>query len=137
MNSTAHDVALYLADQGAGTFGGSTGWVLSANGEPPSPDTAITIYDTGGQDMDTDQQDVEQPTFQVRVRSKSQIDAHQKQVDIRTILVRPGVDPSFVAETSLFTGVDTTTGILSIGRDGNDRYLLTANFRARRTEKET
>lgn len=136
-NGTAHEIALYVATQGLGVFGGSAGWVVGANGEPPSPDTAITIYDTGGQDLDTDEQDVAQPSFQVRVRSKSQIDARQKQLDIRAILVRPGEDPAFDGVTLRFTAVQLTTDILFIGRDGNDRFLFTANFRARCTEKET
>lgn len=137
MNSPAHDVVLFLAAANVATFGGLAGWVINANGEPPSPDTAITVYDTGGLDADTDEMDVYQPNFMVRTRAKDQTEAYQKQVDIRRLLVPPGdVNPELEMTTSWFTAIVMTTDVLSLGRDGNGNWVFTANFRSRRTEKE-
>lgn len=136
MNSPAHDLVLYLVSQGVGAFGGEGDWSLHVSGEPATPENVITLYDTAGGDLDTDEQDVWQPSIQVRVRGKNYNAAYQKQVVIQKLLTRPGLDPVIDAETSRFTGVMMTSDVLSLGRDENKLYLLTANYRARRTEKE-
>ena len=38
--------------------------------EASSPDTTVTLYDTGGEGPDTDELDIERQTIQVRVRWK-------------------------------------------------------------------
>jgi hypothetical protein len=126
--SPAHLIALYLAAQGAGVFAADTGWSINAGGEPPSPDTAITIYDTGGASPDTDEQDLLRPAFQVRVRAASYPAAYAKQEAIRDLLILPQGD--LVQGTARFIGVFATSDILAIGRDETDRYLLTANYQA-------
>ena len=69
MRSPAHDIALHIAGPGIGTFGGATGWTIAVGTGASSPDTTITLYDTGGEGPDTDELDIERQSIQVRVRS--------------------------------------------------------------------
>src|SRR5690606_27918067 len=145
MNSPAHDVVLYLqiaaapefhpdvefllpGDEismshpgGVGTLGAPSGWSLNAFREPDSPDDAITVYDTGGSGPDTDDQDPEWATMQVRVRSRSYLDAYSKHEEIRDLLSR---DAQIVSATSILIGAFMTSDIMSLGRDDNDRFIL-------------
>jgi hypothetical protein len=130
MRSPAHDIALHIAGAGLGTFGGASGWAISVGTEPASPETTITVYDTGGEGPDTDQLDIERQTIQVRVRSAKESGAYQaaydKQRAIRAVLINlSGV----VMDGSRYLGIVMTSEILTIGRDDNDRFLMTANYR--------
>ena len=122
MISAAHDVAKYLAAQGAGTFPGT----LSVSVEPMTPVDVTTIYDTGGEPPDTDQQDLLRSTFQVRTRSVDYETGYSKQTQIRDLLILPG---RIVTADSAFVMISMTSDIASIGRDDQDRYLMTANYR--------
>lgn len=130
MRSAAHDIALHIASAGLGVFGGASGWAVSVGTEPASPDTTITVYDTGGEGPDTDQLDIERPTIQVRVRSSkagsAYPDAHDKQRAIRALL--HGIKGVTINGTR-YAGITMTSEILVIGRDENDRFLMTANYR--------
>lgn len=132
MNSPAHDIALFLAEQGEGYWGGNREWCISVNGEPASPDDAITIYDTPGGEPDTDELDIFRPSLQVRVRSHSWQKAYNKQIAIRDLLIFDPVD----AASSYFELIVMSSDVMSLGKDDSNRHLLTANYRARRTEKE-
>lgn len=129
MNSPAHDIALFIA----GTIGGFGQKVFVAS-EPATPDEVVTVYDYPGAGADTDEMDL-QPNFQVRVRSPDYQSAYNLQVIIRASLEGPVA--GIVAETSIFSIVYCISDIASLGRDGNQRYLLVASYRARRTKKET
>lgn len=134
MNSAAQDVAIYLVAGGASPArGGNSAWSSHVAAEPAAPDSVVTVYDTGGQDPDTEQLDMERPTFQVRVRSASYDDAYQKQREIRDLLI---YDAPIDMTTSRFIGISMTTDILSIGRDDLSRHVLVVNYAAIRIEKE-
>lgn len=132
MNSPAHDLALALATQGVGVWAGDTGWGINAAVEPTSPDTAITLFDTGGFGLDTDDLSPELPTFQVRVRAGDFPAAYTKQDDIKKLLTQNSID----CETSVFSLIVMTSNIISLGMDQNNRYVLVANYRSWRTSKE-
>lgn len=131
MNSAAHDIALYLQDQGVGTFGVD----LFVGHEPTDPPDCTTIYDYPGLDADTDEMDIRQPNFQVRVRSPRYEVANNKHEEIFRALTEHKV--GFDAPTSTFSVVVLNTDVSSLGRDANQRMILVANYRARRTQKET
>lgn len=57
-----------LAEAGVGTLAGERGWAIYAIQEPTSPDTCITVYDTGGFPPTLNRDPVRAPTVQVRVR---------------------------------------------------------------------
>jgi len=125
--SPAHLLALYLAANGQGTFGGSSKWSINVSREPVAPAEAVTLYDTGGDGPDTDELDLLNSTFQVRVRSGNYAEAYAKQEAIRDLLILPA---PIVQGTAEFIGIVMTSDILAIGRDENDRHILTANYRA-------
>lgn len=130
MSSPAHDIALELQDQGIGTFGADSGWCISASQEPSEPATAVTIYDT---DSPSEYEDLgfTQSRLQVRVRGPSYVGAYSKQEAIRNWLVTA---TNFNRSGYLYMGIDMLGQINSIGRDENNRYLLTANYRLYRKE---
>lgn len=133
MNSLARDVALFLDAESVGAFPpASSGWAISVAQEPASPDDAITVYDTGGLEPDTDELDVFRPTIQVRVRSRDYEGARAKHEVIRELLIMQ--QPLVLATSSVL--VSASSEIAGIGRDDNNRHILTANYRARRTAKE-
>ena len=134
MNSPAHDTALYLAAAGVGIFAGEGEWGIYVGAEPTTPDNCITLYDTSGGQADTDQLDVFVNSLQVRVRSASYTAAYSQHRAIRQLLILP-TKMSMV--TSVVTAIDLISDVGSIGKDSNNRHLLTANYRIRRIEKES
>lgn len=125
MKSIAEEIARYLATHGFGTLGGSAGWSINFGKEPAKPETCITIYDTGGGEPDTDELDIHDPTFQVRVRGKKYNVAATKMEQIRRDLIKavPAMDSYSVI------AILCTTSIASIGPDDNGRDILTCNFK--------
>lgn len=131
--SPAHLIALYLASNGAGTFGGAAKWSINVSREPVNPPEAVTLYDTGGEGPDTDELDLLGPTFQVRVRGPNYAEAYAKHEAIRDLLILDQpitVTPPGASVPAEFIGIVMQSDILAIGRDENDRHLLTANYRA-------
>ncbi len=122
MNSPAFDIAVFLEPLISEA-------VVFVNEEPVSPNNCVTIYDTGGADpMVVD--DVYSPTIQVRVRNLDSQSAYAKQYQIRDILV--------AAKNQIINAVDYVAmwqqgDIISIGRDENNRYILTSNYRLMRS----
>lgn len=131
MNSPAHDIALYLAANSIGVFGSD----LFTATEPATPDRVITTYDYPGGNPDTDELDVRLVNFQVRVRSADYNEAYQLQDAIVALLIMPV--NGIIAETSRFSLIVLNSDIATLGRDSNQRHILVASYRARRTNKET
>lgn len=123
MKSPAHDLAIYLSTQAVGTLPGT----ISVNAEPADPAEVVTIYDTGGQEPDTDQLDIMRPTFQVRVRSASFEACYSLQERIRDLLMLPG---RVVTLDSAFVVITPSSDIASLGRDDNNRFITTLNYSA-------
>lgn len=69
VKAPSEDVAQLLHDAGIATMGASTGWGLFRAREPSGPDTAVTVYDTGGFEPDY-MAGIAYPTVQVRVRGE-------------------------------------------------------------------
>lgn len=127
MMPPAEDIARHIASLAIGTFAGAVSWGVYAHQEPMTPDEVITIYDTGGGSPDTDELDLLNPTFQVRVRSATYASAYVKHEAIRDALILPG---RLVTANSEYLGIVMTSDIISIGQDDNQRFILTANYRA-------
>lgn len=131
MRSPAHDIALYLEEQGVGTFASELGWSINVSREPNSPDDAITIYDTGGNEADPENE-IYEPTIQVRVRAESYTDAYSKHNEIRDILIIPTSRTLGASDDTFYIGIWMQSDILSLGRDDHDKHILTANYRIQR-----
>lgn len=128
MNSPAKDLAKWLAGQGGlGAFGAETDFSVYAIMEPEQkPSQVVTLYDTGGGGPDTDDLNPHNVTFQVRTRCARYSDGYDIQVIIRDLLLAS--QPA--CEDSTFLGIMMTSDVAGIGRDENNRFLLTANYAA-------
>jgi hypothetical protein len=126
MNSPAKDIADKLQALVIGTFGTN----IFVSEEPKNPNDCVTIYDTGGSG-DAAFADIElyQPTIQVRVRNKTYPLAYAKQEQIRDALIIP---ITFTINSAVYLGIWLQSDIISLGRDDNNRYILTANYRIER-----
>ena len=131
MNSPAHDLALKLDAEYVGVFGSASGWSLAVSTEPDAPVTTITLYDTGGQAPDTDEQDLARPTVQVRVRSESYTDAYSKHMEVRSVFAAISGEQ---IEGHVYVFVLPETEVVHIGNNENDQVLLTCNYRVMRYE---
>lgn len=128
--SPAHDVAVWLNDQGGvGQFPYVSGdWSISVGTEPAQPEQAITLYDTGG---GVDQPDAQfyDPTMQIRVRAKGYPEGFDKATQIRDLLILPTAK---IIDAFLYTGFWIFTDVAMIGKDDNDRCIFTFNLRLMR-----
>lgn len=121
-DSPARIVATYLVGQGIGNPGGNIDTGVFVGNEPPKPNLAVTVYDTEGEDPDTDEFDVFRRTIQIRVRDLSYDNGYTVQGTIRDLLLAQPV-------LANVQGVWMFGDILAIGKDDNERYLFTANYR--------
>ena len=130
MKSPAHDLALWMASEGVGTFGNT----IHVSREPISPDDVVTLYDTGGSaPLLSDHAELRDHTIQVRVRNTDYPAGYEKQQEIARII--QGLEP-FVTDDYEYTGIWMQSDIIAIGRDDNDRFLFTANYRVVREPLE-
>lgn len=123
MNSAAHDIvdhltALLVVDAGS-VFVGE---------EPAEPNDCVTIYDTGGGDPFADIE-LYDTSIQIRVRDKKYTDAYAKQNQIREALIIP---TTFEINGTRYIGVWNQGDIISLGKDQNNRAILTSNYRIER-----
>jgi hypothetical protein len=123
MKSPAHDLAVYLAAQGLGTYPGT----ISVHVEPADPPNVVTLYDTGGLQPDTDELDLMRPTFQVRVRNTDPVANYETQERIRNLLMLSG---RIVTADSAFVMIIPSSDIASLGNDDTGRFLTTLNYTA-------
>lgn len=116
----------------AGKYNGSP-WPVFAGGEPDTPDSAITVYDTAGVDHGRLMVTGERPEHHgilIRVRSAAHTAGYAK---ARAIAVALDTDVSFEAATIGSTtyivwAVTRTTDVLDIGKETNtNRDLFTVN----------
>lgn len=125
--STAFHMARLLEANGLGTFAGTTSWAIAVAMEPEKPVKMITLYDTGGQGPDTAEMDLDRCEFQVRVRALNYVEAFVKMRAVRSFLL--SAIPITTVEQVAYKGIYVTSDILSVGKDDNDRFILTCNFR--------
>lgn len=117
-----------LVSAGIGIFAAPTGWSIAISKEPATPDTAITIYNTGGFDPFPHLL-LDFPTVQIRVRGAKSgyVASFAKIQAIKDKLL--GI-PSFTDGAG--NRWDSITGqgdIVSIGYDETDRPLHTLNLK--------
>jgi hypothetical protein len=123
VNSPATDVIAYLATNGVGTVGATSGWSLNLSKEPASPDTTVTLYDTGGFGADYDV-NLYKPTIQIRVRGNGYSSVYAKAQAIETLLIAP----KGFTQNSFYVGAWNPGGFESLGYDENDRAIIVINI---------
>lgn len=131
--SPAEEIAQHLADNGIGARAGDGVWGIHVSQEPDSPDDVVTVYDTGGLDPIQVDIDLRQPTIQIRVRGSLHSDVRSTHDSIYSIL--DAVQGAEI-ESHHYIGIWIQGDIIDIGRDDNDRFRATANYRINRQPAE-
>ena len=149
MNSTADDIWYILRHDTLGLLASLTAsevrrlalteYWLHVGEEPDrkaiSPNV-VTIYDTGGIEL-TDRLAIDTNTIQFRSRNTSYFDGYRILQSIRTYLeAKESVAMHSIVSSSnpntLYVGFWVIGGITFIGKDENDLFLWTLNFRIAR-----
>lgn len=130
------DISDILSTNGVGTLGANTGWGIFVSREPDSPDTAITIFDSGNSLEPNAKWLLEYPSFQVRVRGSENnyLSATAKIQEIKDVLL--GLPPQTRNGTN-YRGVWQQTEIIPLGYDDQNRPLLVQNYRTVREPTST
>lgn len=117
-----------------GVFAATSGWAIGIGKELPSPDTFVTIYDTGGP-APMPHLTLEQVNTQIRVRggagANGYLDAYAKARAAHDVL--RGLGPQFIGGTH-YAGFWIDTMPALIGYDDANRPLFTFNAHAFRGE---
>lgn len=134
MKSPAHELAIYLEDQGVGVFAANSeaDWSISVDVLPDRPNRSVALRDEGGGDPDTDELDIQTCNVAIRVRSLKQggyLEAYEKQVEIRELLIHTA---PLQTDNMYFLGARMVGNISSVGRDDNDRFILMATYELQR-----
>lgn len=130
MVSPADATAGIIASLGLGSRlegGTSDPWPISVAVEPDVPVQVVTVYDNGGPGLDTDDQDMAEPSVQVRVRCQNYRDGYAKAADIRSRLV---AFPGATVGVLQIIAYSAESDVLPIGQDdSSDAFLFTINLR--------
>jgi hypothetical protein len=97
---------------------------------PDVPDNSICIYETGGYDSEIqlNKSIVERPTFQVRVRNTSYVNASAKCDSIKLAL---NAITNITINSNQYIDVFLVGGNNCLGKDEKNRWIYTMNFKAR------
>lgn len=123
MNSAAYDIKERIVDLLLVATS-----VCFKNEEPAAPNDVVTIYDTGGGDPFSEIE-LYDTTIQIRVRNVSYESAYALHDTIRRALIAP---TSFEINGTKYIGVWNVGDIISLGKDQNNRSILTTNYRIER-----
>lgn len=96
--------------------------------EPDTPHNVVTIYDTSGWPPDP-KLDYENPTAQVRVRNKAYTTGWDLAHDIMQAIHNKNEE---TWNGTRYLAVFADSDVLFIGRDEDERFIFTVNFRTTR-----
>ena len=128
MNSPAVDIAGLLATAGIGTIGTD----LFISEQPSSPDSCVTVFDTGGFPPESNYT-YEKPTVNIRVRGNR--NGYLNAYAVAKSIVDELHDKTNeeVDSENRIISIWCMGDIISLGKDDNDRPQLSVNFRIHRT----
>lgn len=118
----AQDVARFIEIAGHGVVAST----IFVGLEPEAPANCVTVYDTGGGEVETDEVDVFNPSFQVRVRHKSYQAGYTLAAAIRDSLL--GLLQAANAGRTYY-GVAVTADVACLMKDEKDRHVFVASYR--------
>lgn len=126
MSSPSEGIRDLLVAAGIGTYAATTGWSIHISKQPDKPDTAITIYDSGGRPKNP-RWLLDFPTVQVRVRGlvNGYLAARAKCEDIDNALV--GL-PSQDLNGDRWTMLTQISAPTFLGYDENQRPEFSMNY---------
>jgi hypothetical protein len=122
------EIALYLANQGVGTFNEtSSGGTIFLGFVPTSPDQVLTLFDTPGPPA-SGTLPYDTPSFQVRVRGTQDVrTAYNKALQVYGAL--HGLHHTTLpGGTWLLKCLGMQSGPVGIGVDDNGRHIYVVNF---------
>lgn len=137
VNPVTEDIKDLLVASSLGTFAATSGWGIFLNVEPNTPDTTITLYDTGGPPPGGYANRSIHPTlyssFLVRVRGNGYTAAHAKlQAIVRNLKEQAPFNTSGLVH---YAGILRTSDILFLERDDQKRFVWVCNFQAVRKDE--
>lgn len=126
MSAPSTDIRDMLITAGVGTAAAVSGWGVYVAEEPASPDTVVTVYDTGGQDSEPNIL-LDYPSVMVRVRGApgDYAAAWSKAQAVKDALL--GKSAATVNSTR-YVGIWIRGDINYLGRDDNRRPQFSLNF---------
>jgi hypothetical protein len=125
VSSAAYEMALFLEANAVGSFAGQLPWSISVNREPVEPIKTLSLHDTGGEGLDTDELATTISAVQVRTRANDYLENYAKQEEVRDLIA---INNEILDNWLVFM----TSDIASLGIDENDRTILISNYRIRR-----
>ena len=125
MNAVCVDIATMLAANGHGTFGADGSIYAFAWNE--KLDDQILIMDSGNIPVPLRELN-ENPKFQILVRGKKGADINTAYGVIDAIHRFLIVQARQVISLTEYAYYEPITGIISLGRDENDRYVFSSNY---------
>jgi len=129
MNASSKDIAEYLESSAAGT-----GFTLSTDlfysNIPDKPNQCVCIYDTGGFDQDPISEVYEKPTIQAMCRANSYDAAYTLAQSVKEAL---DLLINMEINSTRYVAIWQMSDILDLGKDKNNRDLVSINFRIHRT----
>ena len=117
-NNPAFDVREKLISDGVVT-------PIFISKEPADPFDCITLHNLSSS-APNPKYLLDNPGLQVRSRATSYYQAYHNAQEVFNYLLGC---PSFTQNTTLYTGIWATTGILDIGSDENDRFIVVFTLR--------
>ena len=128
MNSPAVDIAGILATAGVGTI--STDLFVSE--QPKTPDECVTVFDTGGFPPESNYV-YRKPTVNVRVRGKR--GGYRNAYAVAKSIVDALHDKTNedIDSANRIIAIWCMGDIIALGKDDDERPLLSVNFRIHRT----
>lgn len=130
MNAAAVDIKDVLVAAGVGAFAAHSGWGIFIAVEPVAPDTAVTVYDSGGfapqYVMDNSIDPLDHPTVQVRVRGNTYLTAHAKMLEVVAALDHK---THFAQGGTSYQAVFRMGDPMFLEKDESDRSVWVVNFR--------
>jgi len=129
--SLAVDIKDRLVTDGIGTFAATSGWGIYISREPTTPDTSITIYETGSVTEPSPKFKLDFNTFQIRVRGarNGYAAAEAKTAAIKAALLGLG---GVTLNSTKYVGIWMVTDILFLKYDEGERPIFVTNWRVAR-----
>lgn len=133
-NPVTEDIKDVLVDEGIGGFAASSGWSITIGKMTNSPDTMITLYDTGGFDQTAlfGSDPLERPVLDIQVRANSYSTAYEKARAIDEILNLMDISANAILLALNYVGIFRSTDIFFIGYDENNRSIFGMHYRIMR-----
>lgn len=136
--SPAEEVARYLADNAIGTLAASAGWGVFFSRMPDEPDTAICCIDSGGSGPLVYDEEIREPSIEIRIRGTDPEANHDKAEEIFALLCETGgiPGPARTIGDGLYFSFWMDSDFIDLGRDENERHRVTSNYRCNRQPSE-